>query len=209
MTAAADSDAPLDAAAVDAAQPDAASLDTASLDTAQLDAVLRAANVLLGVAARSVLDVEDEVTSVQLRVLVLIAATGSRTPGDIAVALGVHPSNATRTCDKLVRAGLAERTGNPHDRRSVRLLLTPAGSALVERVITRRRSALAGVLAAMPARSRAATAAAFAAFARTAQSAAAGADPADDGRFTLLLPGRERDEQDERPGEKARSRTAD
>lgn len=158
-------------------------------DPAQLDAVLRAANVLIGVAARSVLDVEDEVTSVQLRVLVLVATTGSRTPGDIAAALGVHPSNATRTCDRLVRAGLAERTGHPHDRRSVRLVLTPAGSALVERVITRRRSALAEVLAAMPERSRAAAASAFAAFAAAAQSTATGADPADDGRFTLLLPG--------------------
>jgi DNA-binding MarR family transcriptional regulator len=153
----------------------------------ELDAVLRAANVLLGVAARSVLDVEDEVTSPQLRVLVLIAANGSRTPGDIATALGVHASNATRACDKLVRAGLAERTGDPADRRSVRLVLTAAGAGLVERVIARRRAALAEVLASMPAADRSATAHAFDAFARAAQ-ASPGADPADDGRFTLLLP---------------------
>ncbi|WP_025158730.1 MarR family winged helix-turn-helix transcriptional regulator [Leifsonia aquatica] len=159
-----------------------------TVPAADLDAVLRAANVLLGVAARSVLDVEDEVTSPQLRVLVLIATNGPRTPGDIATALGVHPSNATRTGDKLVRAGYAERTGDPRDRRSVRLVLTPTGADLVTRVISRRRAALADVLESLPETERVAAAAAFAAFARAAEEAA-GITAVDDGRFTLLLPG--------------------
>ncbi|MFF2053907.1 MarR family winged helix-turn-helix transcriptional regulator [Leifsonia sp. NPDC058194] len=153
---------------------------------ADLDAVLRAANVLLGVAARSVLEVEDTVTSTQLRALVLIATTGARTPGELATELGVHPSNATRTCERLVRAGLVDRSEDPGDRRSVRLVLSADGSALVERVLGQRRAALAEVLASIPASDRPAVTAAFDAFARTAE--AHGSAPVTDARFTLVLP---------------------
>ncbi|GAP55516.1 transcriptional regulator, MarR family protein, partial [Arthrobacter sp. Hiyo6] len=63
---------------------------------AQVDAVLRAANVLLRVVAQSVVEVEDVVTSPQLRVRVLIATRGPQNPGAVATHLGVHPSNSTR-----------------------------------------------------------------------------------------------------------------
>lgn len=144
---------------------------------------LRAADVLMHVAARSVTEVEDIVTSPQLRVLVFIATRGPQNPGDVAVELGVHPSNATRMSEKLVRAGLIERRENPGDRRYVQLALTKAGDELVQRVIGHRRNAIADVLAAMPPADRAAAARAFDAFAR-----AAGVGPAEDGRFTLLQP---------------------
>jgi DNA-binding MarR family transcriptional regulator len=152
----------------------------------QIEAALGAADVLMRVAARSVMEVEDVVTSPQLRVLVLIATHGPRTPGDVAADLGIHASNATRLSEKLVRAGLVERQGDAADRRYVRLHLTGAGRSLVERVIDHRRQAIAEVLAAMPTPSRAAAARAFDAFAR-----AAGAAPADDGRFTLVPPAAE------------------
>jgi len=150
----------------------------------QVEAALGAADVLMRVAARSVMEVEDVVTSPQLRVLVLIARRGPRTLGDVAAELGVHASNATRLSDKLVQAGLVERREDPEDRRYVRLTLTRAGRRLVERVIGHRRQAIADVLAAMPPSERAAATQAFEAFARAAST-----DPDDDGRFTLLPPG--------------------
>src|SRR6478735_5811217 len=97
------------------------------------------------VAARSVMEVDQIVSSTQLRVLVFIATRGPQNPGDIAVELGVHASNATRTSEKLVRAGLIERQEDPEDRRYVKLTLTVAGEKLVEQVIAHRRNALAEV----------------------------------------------------------------
>jgi DNA-binding MarR family transcriptional regulator len=63
----------------------------------QADAVMRAARVLVGVVARSVAEVEDEVSLPQLRVLVLVASRGRMNLGQVAEALGVHPSNSSRT----------------------------------------------------------------------------------------------------------------
>ncbi|WP_431198312.1 MarR family winged helix-turn-helix transcriptional regulator [Leifsonia xyli] len=152
-------------------------------DEDPIEAALRAADFLMHVAARSVMEVDHIVTSPQLRVLVFIATRGPQNPGDVATELGVHPSNATRTSEKLVRAGLIERQEDPTDRRYVKLTLTKEGERLVERVIAHRRNAVAEVLAAMPDDEREAAARAFAAFAT-----AAGVQPFEDGRFTLVLP---------------------
>ena len=152
-------------------------------DTHDVDAALLAANVMLGVAARSVAEVEDILTSPQLRVLVTIATRGPQNLGEIAAELGVHASNATRTCEKLVRAGFIARSEDPADRRFVRLTLTRQGTALVQRVIGHRRAALAEVLAAMEPEERAAATDGFRAFAR-----AAGDRQVADGRFTLVPP---------------------
>jgi len=139
-----------------------------------------AANVLLRVAARSVAEVEDVVTSPQLRVLVLIHSRGAQNLGGVAAELGVHPSNATRTCDRLVAAGLVARREDPADRRYVRLELTAKGEDLVGTVLEHRRQAIADVIAHVPAGRRPALAAAMEAFA-----AAAGGQGTADGRFTL------------------------
>ncbi|MGO4276974.1 hypothetical protein AB4Z22_45290, partial [Paenibacillus sp. TAF58] len=56
------------------------------------DAALSAANVMMRVAARSVSEVEDQVTTPQLRVLMMIAASGPQNLGAVAAELGVHPS---------------------------------------------------------------------------------------------------------------------
>lgn len=148
----------------------------------QVEAVLRAANVLLRVAARSVVEVEDVVTSPQLRVLVLIASRGPQNLTAVAQELGVHPSNATRTCERLVVAGLIKRRDDPSDRRYVQLALTSKGRALVNTVLEHRRNAVAEVISRIPEELRAPIAEAMDAFA-----AAAGGQGAEDGRFTLDL----------------------
>lgn len=153
-----------------------------STEDAQIDAVLRAANVLLRVVAQSVVEVEDVVTSPQLRVLVLIATRGPQSPGAVATELRVHPSNATRICDRLVNAGLIARGGDPGDRRVRALSLTDQGSSLVNTVLDHRRQAVAAVMARMPEDVRGAAALGMDAFA-----AADGGNGTDDGRFTVGL----------------------
>lgn len=159
-------------------------VDAENVKLQDVDAALIAVDVMMGVAARSVAEVEDIVTSPQLRVLVTIATRGPQNLGEIATELGVHASNATRTSEKLVHAGLISRTEDPVDRRFVRLTLTGQGAALVDQVIGHRRKALANVLAAMKPEDRARATDGFRAFAR-----AAGEQHADDGRFTLVRPG--------------------
>jgi DNA-binding MarR family transcriptional regulator len=115
-------------------------------------------------------------------VLVLIALHGPQNPGAVATELGVHPSNATRICDRLVSAGLVVRREDPVDRRYVALSLTPAGASLVNTVLEHRRSAVAAVMARMPEQLRGAAALGMAAFA-----AADGGEGIEDGRFTVHL----------------------
>jgi len=56
------------------------------------DAVLTASRVLVGVAARSLADHENEVSLQQYRALVVLASRGAQRPVDLAEALGVDPS---------------------------------------------------------------------------------------------------------------------
>jgi DNA-binding MarR family transcriptional regulator len=146
----------------------------------EVEAVMGAADVLLRVVARSVAEVEDAVNTPQLRVLVLIHSRGPQNLGGVAAELGVHASNATRVCDRLVAAGLLERHEDPVDRRYIRLELSAKGRDLVRSVLEHRRQAIAAVIARMPAGKRPALASALEAFA-----AAAGGQGTSDGRFTL------------------------
>jgi DNA-binding MarR family transcriptional regulator len=106
---------------------------------------------MIAVSAQSVASVEDQVTLPQLRVLVMIASRGPQNLTSVAQGLGVHTSNATRLCDKLVEAGLVHRSDDPTDRRNLVLQLTATGYRLVEAVTDQRRGAIATVLTKMPA----------------------------------------------------------
>ena len=142
----------------------------------QADAVMRAARVLVGIIARSITEVEQEVSIPQFRVLVMIATRGSLNLGEVAEGLGVHPSNATRTVERLVVAGLIERAENPADRRYLVLRLTPQGQDIVERVMAYRRAAIGSVLDDMPGARRQALASALSAFAEAAGETSHGED---------------------------------
>lgn len=142
---------------------------------------MRAARVFVAVIAQSVAEVEHLVTSPQLRVLVFIDTHGPQNLGAVAADLGVHPSNATRTCERLVAAGLLDRTDNPADRRYLLLELSLQGRALVAQVMEHRRAAIAAVLNRMPAEMRRGMGPALDAFAH-----AAGEFPVDES-FTLGL----------------------
>lgn len=132
---------------------------------------LRASRALVGLALHSVNVAPVEVTLLQYRVLVLLT-DGERTVGDIAGALGVNPSNATRHCDRLGRLGLVSRRRSTSDGRVVRVGLTDAGRDVVEAVTAQRRGEVTRVLDAMPVRDAAAVVAALRAFSDAADGLA-------------------------------------
>jgi len=61
-----------------------------------------------------------------------IGTQGQLTLNELAEALYIAPSTASRTVDELVRKGLAERRQDPDDRRAVCLTLSSQGQALFE-----------------------------------------------------------------------------
>jgi DNA-binding MarR family transcriptional regulator len=118
------------------------------------EALLDASRALVAVAARSLADVE-EVTLPQWRALVVLAQPAPVTVGDVAEALAIHPSTATRLCDRLERKRLLRRQwGISADRRETTVTLTSRGRRLVSRVMARRRQDLAAIAAAMTADDR-------------------------------------------------------
>ncbi len=140
----------------------------------QVDAVLAASRVLVGVTAESIAALDDAVTITQLRALVIIASRGPMHLTALAEAMRVHPSNATRTCDRLVELGLLSRHENATDRRHLVLDLTTAGSGVVDSVMHRRRRSIAAILRRMSASDRDRLADVLTEF------ALAGGEPADD-----------------------------
>src|SRR5262249_55658217 len=113
-----------------------------------VDALLVASRAFVGLAARTLADVDADVTLPQFRTLVVLAERGPQRVADISAELHVNPSTGTRMCDRLVRKGLARRSRTATDRRVVRLTLTPAGRQLVDKVSRRRRTELAAIVAA-------------------------------------------------------------
>jgi DNA-binding MarR family transcriptional regulator len=138
----------------------------------QADAVLRASRALVGIAATSLAAVEDVVTVPQWRVLVLLHTRGPMNLASVAAELDVNPSNASRTCDRLTKAGLLNRREAELDRRNVTLTLTVAGRRLVQKVTRQRRAAIEKILQKMAVADRDRLAAALATFAEVAGEAA-------------------------------------
>jgi DNA-binding MarR family transcriptional regulator len=133
-----------------------------------VDTVLAASRALVAVAARSLAAAGDEVTLPQYRALVVLAARGPQGTAELAAALAVNPSTATRMCDRLVRRGLVRRHRQAGDRRTVRIALTAAGRELVAEVTRRRRAELARLLGALPPDQHEPVTTAFRAFAAAA-----------------------------------------
>jgi DNA-binding MarR family transcriptional regulator len=133
-----------------------------------IDSVLSASRVLVAVAARSLGEHEDEVSIPQYRALVILASRGPQRPADLAEALAIDPSTATRLCDRLVRKRLISRRRKGSDRREVRLDLTARGRQLIDRVTTRRRQEIDQILDQIPEAERHGLIRAFALFASRA-----------------------------------------
>lgn len=137
-------------------------------DDVVVDAILSASRALVAVAARSLAHVADDVTLAQYRVLVEIAARGPLRLADLALALWVERSTATRMCDRLARKDLVSRRRLAEDRRGVRVSLTAAGRDLVAEVSRRRRAEIGRIVRRMPASYRVRVSRALHAFAAAA-----------------------------------------
>ena len=137
---------------------------------AALDALMRASRVVTAAIVRSLGSVADGISVTQLRTLVLVGSQGPLTVTAVAEALGVNASNASRTCDRLVTAGLLDRRAAEDDRRRVALTLTAEGEQVVDEVMDHRRAELARVVERMEPGDRADLARALDRFAVAAES---------------------------------------
>ena len=131
------------------------------------EALLRASRVLVGVAARSLVGV-DKVTLPQFRALVVLSSRSGMMMSDLAAALEVHPTTATRLCDRLVGKRLIRRVQGDDDRRANEVHLTADGRRLVDRVTQRRLRDLNEIAARMDKSSVDAVVGALTAFAEAA-----------------------------------------
>ena len=130
---------------------------------AQVETVLAGTRAVGAIIAESLASVEELVTMPQLRVLIL-AGREQQSMSSIAEDLGVHASNATRTCERLVQAGLLDRKTDTEDRRRVVLSLTNAGERLLDQVMERRRERVVAIMEQMSREDRSALASSLAAF---------------------------------------------
>ena len=80
-----------------------------------------------------------DVTDLEVHVLWHLR-NGGRTPADLLRAFGIQPSTLTGVLDRLETRRLIRRSRHPTDRRSVLLVLTPAG----QRAATTVRQVLDG-----------------------------------------------------------------
>ncbi|MEW9550616.1 MarR family winged helix-turn-helix transcriptional regulator [Nonomuraea sp. NPDC050783] len=76
----------------------------------------------------------SNLTMRQLKVVMLLSASGSASGQELAAGLGVGLGTVTGIVDRLVAQGLVSRHEDPHDRRVRRVELTPAGAAFLEEV---------------------------------------------------------------------------
>ncbi len=90
----------------------------------------------------------------QVDALDLLVFHGSVRMGELADALRVDASTATRAVNRLVDAGLAQRKRSDDDGRVMVVAITKRGSEVHKALMERRREALAGILAGFSPRDR-------------------------------------------------------
>ncbi|SDP63642.1 DNA-binding transcriptional regulator, MarR family [Actinopolyspora xinjiangensis] len=145
------------------------------------EAVLTASRLLVGVSAKSVAAVAGPITLPQFRLLVALGSRGPLKLVSLAEMLGVNPSTATRTVDRLVTAGWAQRNSNPDSRREITVSLTDAGRDLVDRVTEYRRSEISAIVERIPHEDRAGLVRALQAFTEAGEEPPPRASPYDAG----------------------------
>jgi DNA-binding MarR family transcriptional regulator len=157
------------------AQPSSAKGATADQQVEDLvDTILLSSRALVALSARSIA-IAHGITLPQFRMLVVLEAHQTNLSG-LAAALNVAPSTATRMIDRLVDAGLVQRTIPAADRREIALTLTPSGRRTVRTVTERRRRDLRMVVEQIPRNRRAAVGQAMTDFAEAAEHVWGAAD---------------------------------
>ena len=149
-----------------------------------VDTLMDVSRLMTAVVARTLATVHEAVSVPQLRVLVMLHSDGPKKLGSIAEGLGVNPSNATRTADRLVEGGLARRRTDPEDRRVVVVTLTAKGRRLVDSLLDSRRRMFEELVAPMAPDEREVLARGLAAFLTAIEEADGDGD--DEGRAAIL-----------------------
>ncbi|HCA81715.1 MAG TPA: hypothetical protein DEP53_18455 [Bacteroidetes bacterium] len=86
----------------------------------------------------------------QLECVLLLHLDKPDSAGSVAEKLGIHKSSLSKLLSALQQRGLIERALGDTDRRTERLTLTDAGTALVERVQSRAEEIASALLALLP-----------------------------------------------------------
>lgn len=115
----------------------------------EVDAVLDACRVLVAITARSMAATSQVTDLLHLRALVVLWSRPSLSLGELAQAVGISLTRASRLCDRLVSHGLVDRADDPDNRRQLVLQLTPAGHDVVEQVMHERAEEIRPVLSRM------------------------------------------------------------
>jgi DNA-binding MarR family transcriptional regulator len=147
-------------------------------DETTLAALVRASTVITAIVVRSLNSVTPQVTVVQARALVIVWGLKTANVNAVAEGLGANASNASRTCDRLVKAGLLTREQSDDDRRHVVLQLSTKGRALIDKVMQQRREELDRIASRLSPEQQAELGRAAEAFAAAADALDAG--PGDD-----------------------------
>lgn len=118
----------------------------ASRPRVDITPLMLASRAVAAAMVRSLETVDGSVSVTQMRVLVLLWTGEPLNLSAVADGLGVNASNASRTCDRLVSAGLVDRGELTADRRHRVLTLTRQGRTFVERLMDRREQELADIV---------------------------------------------------------------
>ena len=97
---------------------------------------------------------DDALDLGQVDALDLLVFHGSVRMGELAEALRVDASTATRAVNRLVDAGLAQRRRSDEDGRVMVVALTKRGGEVHRALMARRRDAIEGILAGFNGRDR-------------------------------------------------------
>jgi DNA-binding MarR family transcriptional regulator len=135
---------------------------------AAVDETLTASRALVGLIARSLVEVLEQVTLSQYRVLVVLCAAGPLRSGELAERVGVHQSTLTRTADRLVTQGLIQRDQSPDSRREIMVSLTDRGRGMVSQVLRQRSNDIREILGSVSEKNRRVILAGFREFAKAA-----------------------------------------
>jgi DNA-binding MarR family transcriptional regulator len=120
----------------------------------EVDTVLQACRILVAITARSIAAVPEAVDPLQVRALVVVGSRSALSLGQLARAIGIHLTRASRLCDRLVSQGLVDRTDDPANRRQLLLRLTPRGRDVLDEVMRQRAETIRPLLARMTPASR-------------------------------------------------------
>lgn len=106
------------------------------------DAIIAASRVLLEISLRVLASEAPDLNLGDLQVLTMLDRLGPQRLIDIAEALDVSPTTATRLADRLTDQHLVQRVRQSDDRREIRLGLSRDGAELIASVHRRRRRAV-------------------------------------------------------------------